>query len=296
MSSPFHPIASAYRRLHRKIVYAAPASAAYHNESAGIAREAGGSLEGGAVLEKRAYDDIAEVLGVEPGITAIIGSGGKSTLMDVLAHAVARGGATALITTSTHIRRAQRCPVYTGADAAELGGMLAGRAVVCCGTPAQDGKLAAPALPWETLAGIADYVFVEADGSRGLPAKAHAAHEPVIPAAARLVIDVVGAQAFGRPLSEVAHRPELFCVRAGAAPHEALTPEHVAAVVERERSEGALHLPPGARFVLAVTHGALPGAGTRAARLARALDEPVYLLDHPTRLCARARADADGAR
>ncbi|HIU04285.1 MAG TPA: hypothetical protein IAD14_02285, partial [Candidatus Coprousia avicola] len=66
--------------------------------------------------------------------------------------------------------------------------------------------------------------------------------------------------------------------------------------VERERAEGALHLPPGARYVLAVTHGALPGAGTRAARLARALDEPVYLLDHPASLCARARADTGVAR
>lgn len=43
------------------------------------------------------------------------------------------------------------------------------------GTPCENGKLTAPRLPMEMLAALADYMLVEADGSRQMPLKAHAA-------------------------------------------------------------------------------------------------------------------------
>ncbi|MFR0769188.1 MAG: selenium cofactor biosynthesis protein YqeC [Dysosmobacter sp.] len=74
---------------------------------------------------------------------------------------------------------------------------LTAHRVLCLGTPCENGKLTAPSLSVETLATLADYVLVEADGSRQLPLKAHDAHEPVIPAVSRQVICVVG----GHPVS-----------------------------------------------------------------------------------------------
>src|SRR5690606_24722149 len=55
-----------------------------------------------------------------------------------------------------------------------------------------------------------DVVIVEADGSRRLPFKAPATHEPVVPPAATVVVPVVGLAVLGRPLTAAhVHRPEL---------------------------------------------------------------------------------------
>ena len=81
---------------------------------------------------------------------------------------------------------------------------------------------------------MADFVLVEADGSRGLPLKAHAPHEPVIPANARRVILVLGADGFGRPIREVCHRPALYAALAGASEADAVTPALSARVLNAE--------------------------------------------------------------
>lgn len=81
----------------------------------------------------------------------------------------------------------------------------------------ETGKLSAPAEPLNELAQRFDYVLAEADGSKRLPLKAHAAWEPVIPAAAANVVWVVGASGLGKPVTEVVHRPELFASVAAAS-------------------------------------------------------------------------------
>lgn len=46
---------------------------------------------------------------------------------------------------------------------------------VCVGTRTQEGKFTAPELAFEKLLPMADYILAEADGSKHLPLKAHAA-------------------------------------------------------------------------------------------------------------------------
>ena len=77
-------------------------------------------------------------------------------------------------------------------------------------------------------------MLTEADGSKRLPLKAHAAWEPVIPAATANFVWVVGASGLGKPVAEVVHRPELFCERCGCEPTDAATPERVAQVLNAE--------------------------------------------------------------
>ena len=125
--------------------------------------------------------DLSRLLGVRPGVTALIGGGGKTTAMYVLAGELAARG-TVICATTTRIRPPEHLPVLTGAGPAEISAALAERGCVCAGEPAEHGKLAAPALPVAQLAQLADYVLIEADGSKGLPVKAHLPHEPVIPA------------------------------------------------------------------------------------------------------------------
>ena len=98
----------------------------------------------------------------------------------------------------------------------------------------ETGKLSSPAEPLDQLAQRFDYVLAEADGSKRLPLKAHAAWEPVIPAGTANVIWVVGASGFGKPVDEVVHRPELFCERCGCKPTDIATPERVAQVLDAE--------------------------------------------------------------
>ena len=77
-------------------------------------------------------------------------------------------------------------------------------------------------------------MLAEADGSKRLPLKAHAAWEPVIPAATANVVWVVGASGLGKPVAEVVHRPELFCERCGCEPTDTATPERVAMALNAE--------------------------------------------------------------
>mgnify|MGYP004674487895 CR=1 FL=1 len=132
-------------------------------------------------------------LGVESGVTAVIGSGGKTSLLRRLAEEVP---GTVILCTTTHIRPSTEYPLLTEPTPETVRQALADSRVICLGTPCENGKLTASALPVEALAGLADYVLVEADGSRQLPLKAHGPHEPVIPSASRRTICVAGASGF----------------------------------------------------------------------------------------------------
>ena len=176
---------------------------------------------------------LSELLGVHPGLTAIIGGGGKTTLMYALAEELKERG-TVIVTTSAKIRVPEHLPVADPETPEALAALWKNSSPLCLGSPWPENKLAAPQLPFGALVRGADFVLVEADGSRGLPAKAHAAHEPVIPAEAGTVILVLGADAFGKPISEVCHRPELYAQRAGVSPDTPLTPEIAARVLSAE--------------------------------------------------------------
>ena len=177
--------------------------------------------------------DISALLEVEMGITALIGGGGKTTLMYTMAEELRRRG-TVLVTTSTHIQRPEQYPTLLTADAAAVAAALAEHGTVCVASESPEGKLCAPALSFDTLAALADFVLVEADGSKRLPLKAHAPHEPVIPPNARRTVYVVGVGGFGHPIREVCHRPERYAALCGAAEDDIVTPTLEAAVLHAE--------------------------------------------------------------
>ena len=168
---------------------------------------------------------LPEMLAIQPGVTAVIGGGGKTTLLRALADALA---GTVILTTSTHIFPAEGVPCLTNASEATVRDALRRSRVVCVGEPAAEGKLHAPALPFGALAALADHVLVEADGAKHLPLKAHQPGEPVIPEEATQVIAVVGLSALGMPITEAAHRPALYARLAGCAETTLVTPEIVA--------------------------------------------------------------------
>lgn len=171
-----------------------------------------------------------EALGIAPGVTAIIGGGGKTSLMNRLAAELSAAGSRVIICTSTHIWRPADLPVLERASEADIAAALMEHGVICAGER-EGEKLIAPELPIARLSGLAPYVIAEADGSKGLPLKAHGENEPVIPLGSR-VIYVVGADGIGKPIAEAAHRPELYARRLGVGLSHAVTPEDAAAMVD----------------------------------------------------------------
>ena len=196
--------------------------------------------------------NLASALKIEPGITAIIGSGGKSTLLKTLGLELMRAGGRVLLCTTTHMfpvagvpwngssRRLDAAPWKPGAahvpgcTCEACAGLVRGSICQAGVLDPETSKLSAPAEPLNELVQRLDYVLAEADGSKRLPLKAHAAWEPVIPAATANVVWVVGASGLGKPINEAVHRPELFCERCGCEPTDAATPERVAQVLNAE--------------------------------------------------------------
>lgn len=199
--------------------------------------------------------NLASALRIKPGITAIIGSGGKSTLLKTLGLELMRAGGRVLLCTTTHMfpvagvpwdgsnRRLDAAPWKPGAAhvpgcTCEACAGLARGSICQAGVLAPEtGKLSAPAEPFDQLAQRFNYVLAEADGSKRLPLKAHAAWEPVIPSGTTNIVWIVGASGFGRPVDEAVHRPELFCERCGCEATDIATPERVARVLNDELQE-----------------------------------------------------------
>ena len=196
--------------------------------------------------------NLASALRIEPGITAIIGSGGKSTLLKTLGLELMRAGGGVLLCTTTHMfpvagvpwdgsnRRLGAAPWKPGAahvpdcTCEACAGLARGSICQAGVLDPETGKLSAPAEPLNELAQRFDYVLAEADGSKRLPGGVRLEREPVIPSGTANVVWVVGASGLGKPVAEVAHRPELFCERCGCELTDIATPERVAQVLNAE--------------------------------------------------------------
>ena len=195
-------------------------------------------------------------------IVALVGGGGKTTAMFRLAREVVANGGSVITTTTTRIFGAQIALAPAHVPAADLtrervaAALAVHRHVLVIGpTDAGSGKAEGVSLDlfrrlraW--FPGVC--LLNEADGSRMRPFKAPAAYEPVIPADTTLVVPVVGADVFGKPLdADHVHRPELVSALSGAPPGTPITPAIVARVLAHPQG-GRKGVPAGARVVVLI--------------------------------------------
>lgn len=177
-------------------------------------------------------------------IWSVIGGGGKTTLLRSLADELAAEGKTVILATTTHFLPFSGIDTVVSADEFEVARQLKAQRVICVGTPAHEarnaGKLAPSRIAPHDLASLADFVLVEADGSRHMPVKAHSNREPVIPDGSNLTITVIGASAFGKPVAQTVHRAEIFCENSGCEQNDVVTPELLARHLAAETSRGAI--------------------------------------------------------
>lgn len=206
---------------------------------------------------------LSEALGIKKGVNAVIGSGGKSSLLKSLSLELSQKGSV-LLTTSTHILPFSHCEnicfsdenvsisdenisilnenalisdenvstlkekillpgedIHSQEEALKNSKVLlqrkvlslwnkSKRPILCLGTLEKNGKLSPFPLPFSAIEQMADFVLVEADGSKRLPGKAHGKNEPEIPKESQRTILVFGASALHKPISDVIHRVEIF--------------------------------------------------------------------------------------
>lgn len=165
-------------------------------------------------------------------VVSLVGGGGKSSLQRYLARRFQENGMkTAAMTTTKIWRPAQFCTSIEDCRARWDAGEYA-----VCGEPFGEAKLSAPKEAFlAALLGEADAVVVEADGSRCLPCKAPAEHEPVILPKTDIVIAVMGLDALGKPVGEVCHRPERVCALLRCGEQHLITCEDAAKLLLSER-------------------------------------------------------------
>ena len=177
-----------------------------------------------------------------PRVTALVGAGGKTTLMYALADRMVAAGHRVICTTTTRIFPPDAgVPLILQAKARDFAGAARealrapSRIVVARRWLPGVGKLEG-LLP-ETVDALARelpeaHFLVEADGAARKPLKAPAAHEPVFPVHPDCCVAVLGLDGVGRPLDDAhVHRAALVCAVAGQALGSPATPQTLARLV-----------------------------------------------------------------
>ncbi len=211
---------------------------------------------------------LAESLRLESReLIALVGGGGKTTLMFRLAHELAAQGKKVVTGTTTKIA----APRFPGEFSLELqetgdrffdrvfrrleedGSITIGRAIT---SPPNKVAGCDPEV-FDELFGDSriDYVIVEADGARRKPLKAPREREPVIPARATAVIGIIGLDALYKPLDdEFVFQPELFGDLTGLPMGAPITLKELASLAAHPRGlfKGA---PDRARRIIVLNKG-----------------------------------------
>jgi probable selenium-dependent hydroxylase accessory protein YqeC len=189
---------------------------------------------------------ILRALGITRGdVVAVVGAGGKTTLVYRLAREARSCGLTVVVTTTTHmgtLDRAVTGPVLVESDGDSAPALQEALAHEGCATLL--GRRVRPdklegigAERVEALADLADVVLVEADGARGRSLKLPAPHEPVIPPCATVVVIMCGLDALGQPLDDDhVHRTELVRAATGVEPGEAVDEDCLATALRHADS------------------------------------------------------------
>ncbi len=116
-------------------------------------------------------------------------------------------------------------------------------------------------------------MLVEADGSRRLPLKAPAGHEPALPGFVETVVVVAGMSALGKPLDQNwVHRPERFSACSGISQGETITAEAVTRMLLHPAG-GLQNIPQHARRSVLLAQASTPALQAVASQMAGPLLE-----------------------
>lgn len=173
---------------------------------------------------------LCDALTVPKGVTGVVGGGGKTSLIDRLCDELKDDGKVLRLTTA-HCWLPEGF-VLLSPTPQTLAEAFKRHRVVAVGELNMAGKLQQPKGELVPLFELADYVLIEADGSKGLPLKAPAHHEPALCGLEGLVIAVAGMTGLQQPIGQAAHRPERYAALTGKELADTATPQDAAKVLQ----------------------------------------------------------------
>ena len=164
-------------------------------------------------------------------VIAVVGSGGKTTLVKKLAREYRQQGKTVFVTTTTHMY--VEPDTVLSDDPQVILARLQRDGYVMAGNPFGQEKISGLSrATYQKVCESADVTLVEADGSLHMPLKFPRETEPVVPDNADQVIIVWGPQGLGKPAREVCQRLELVLNCLGIEEDTVITMDHVRRLVE----------------------------------------------------------------
>ena len=141
---------------------------------------------------------------------AVVGGGGKTSLIFRLCEEMVSTGKKVTVTTTTHMAYEPERPFAEEGNAQQIQQNIEKYGYTVAASLDQNkskiGSLTEEALV--RLKGQADCILIEADGAKRLPLKVPGEWEPVIPDFTDLVVGVIGMDAVGQMIRESCHRPE----------------------------------------------------------------------------------------
>jgi len=207
---------------------------------------------------------------------AFVGAGGKTTAIFQLAHQLEPP---VIVTATTHLAiwqmnlADQLVLIRNRLDLSEIRGEELSGVVLVTGEQIEPDRVSGIGFrEFSQLISLADEyqipVLVEADGSRQLPMKAPADHEPAIPPHIETIVVVCGLAALGKPLGrEWVHRPERFASISGISGGEKISIRAVARVM-LDPVGGLKNIPTGVRRVALLNQADAPELQSAANALA----------------------------
>lgn len=164
-------------------------------------------------------------------ITAIVGAGGKTTLLHSLAENYIQEGKSVFVTTTTHMLIEPDTlltddPDIIKAELSKKGYAMAG---IRNGEKIKNLSLCT----YEEVCDIADEVLVEADGAKHFPLKIPNESEPVIPSNANRIIVVCGMHSIGKKAGEVIFRLDTAKETYGITKDTLVTPNLIQKLINK---------------------------------------------------------------
>lgn len=168
---------------------------------------------------------------------AVVGGGGKTSLIFCLAKELVMQGQKVIVTTTTHMAYEPSKPFALHGDAAAVHEALSSHGMVIAAEyDSATGKICSlSSQKLKELTGYGAVLLIEADGARRMPVKVPETWEPVIPDFVQLVIGVIGLDCLDRPIFQTAYRAESLSVFLDKTEQDSLTSADLFKIAVSER-------------------------------------------------------------
>lgn len=179
-------------------------------------------------------------------VISVIGGGGKTSCIKMLAEEFASAGKKVVISTTTHILYPNwlKDAVYLDACHEQIRSALMKYNIICVASLLEGNKLKSPSK--KTLDFIekhCDVLLIEADGSKHLPLKYASEKEPAIYEHTDCIIQIAGLSGLNHDINEVCHRHEMAMAEFGWQDHQMMDDEMLEQLIQHNFSHVSKEIP-----------------------------------------------------